>query len=98
MDREGIHERIQSGMLNEEKENISRAEEMLELPPAWNEVRDLIMDDGDSLTRDMRPEKRKKEEISRGRRKRRHEEDLRGDKREHSPTILQSTPPSRILL
>ena len=61
VDREGIYERIQSEMLNEEKENISRAEEMLE----------LIMDDGDSLTRDLRPEKRKREEISRGWRKRR---------------------------
>ena len=34
----------------------------------------------------VRPEKRKREEISRGRRKHRHEEDLRGDKHEHSPT------------
>ena len=34
-DREGIHEGIQSEMLNEEKENLSRAEKMLELPLAW---------------------------------------------------------------
>ena len=47
---------------------------------------DLILDDGDMLPEDLQPEKRRMEEISRGRRKRRHEEDLRGDKREHSPT------------
>ena len=38
------------------------------------------------ISEDLRPEKRKREEISRGRRKRRHKEDLRGDKREHSLT------------
>ena len=63
-------------MLNEEKENISRAEEILELPPVWNEVQDLIMDEENSLTVDMRPEKQKREEKSQGRRKCRYEEDL----------------------
>ena len=38
VDIEGIHERIQSERLEEEKENRSRAEEILERPPAWNEV------------------------------------------------------------
>ena len=47
---------------------------------------DLILDDGDMLPEDLQPEKRRMEEISRGRRKRRHEEDLRGDKQEYSPT------------
>ena len=41
---------------------------MLELPPAWNEVQDLIMDGGDMISEDLRLEKRKREEISRGRR------------------------------
>ena len=59
---------------------------MLELPPGWNDMQDLIMDGGDMISEDLRPEKRKREEISRGRRKHRHEEDLRGDKHEHSPT------------
>ena len=76
VDIEGIHERIQSEMLNKEKENISRAEEILELPPISNEVQDLIMDEENSLTVDMRPEKQKREEKSRGRRKSRYEEDL----------------------
>ena len=44
------------------------------------------MDGGDMISEDLRPVKRKREEISRGRKKRRHEEYLRGDKREHSPT------------
>ena len=79
-EREGIHERIQSEMLNEEKEKVVQAEEMLEPPPVWNEVPDLILDDGDILPEDLRPEKRKTEEISRAQRKRRHKEDLQGDK------------------
>ena len=76
MDIEGIHERIQSERVEEEKENRSRAKEILEHPPVWNEVQDLIMDDENSLTVDMRPKKWKREEISRGQRKRRYEEDL----------------------
>ena len=85
-EREGIHERIQSEMRNDDKDTISRAEEMLELPPVWNEVQDIILDDVDMLPGDLRPEKGKRDEISRGRRKRRNEEDIRADKREHSPT------------
>ena len=92
---EGIHERIQYERLEEEKENRSRAEEILERPPVWNEVQDLIMDDENSLTVDMRPEKRKREEISRGQRKRIYEEDLRGDKCEHSPTESGRVHPPR---
>ena len=44
------------------------------------------MDNGNSSTTDSKPEKRKREEISQGQRKRRYEEDLRGDKRKHSLT------------
>ena len=82
----GIHERIQYELLNQEKEDISRAEEILELPPAWNEVQDLVMEDVSSSNTNSKPEKQKREETARGRRKRRYKEDLRGDKREHSPT------------
>ena len=63
-DIDGIHERIQSELLNQGKEDVSRVEEILELPPAWNEVQDLIMDDGSSSTMDSKPEKRKREEIA----------------------------------
>ena len=82
----GIHERIQAKLLNQEKGSISRAEEILELPPAWNEEQDLVMEDVSSPSMNSKPEKRKREETDRGRRKRRYEEDLRGDKREHCPT------------
>ena len=44
------------------------------------------MEDVSSSNTNSKPEKRKREETVRGRRKRRCEEDLRGDKREHSPT------------
>ena len=58
-----IHERIQAELLNQEKEDIARAEEILELPPAWNEVQDLIMDDVISPSMNSKPEKRKREEM-----------------------------------
>ena len=35
-------------MLTAEKEKVSQAEEMLELPLVWHKVQDLIMDDGDT--------------------------------------------------
>ena len=60
-EREGIHERIQSEMRNEEKEKVSWAVKMLELPPGWKKVQDLILDDGDTLPEDLRPEKRKRD-------------------------------------
>ena len=85
--REGIHERIQGEIHHEDKERESRTEDMLEIPPEWNEVPDLIMEDVDILPEDMRPDKRRRDEISRGRRKQRKEEDIRAEKREHSPTV-----------
>ena len=62
--REGIHERIQGEIHHENKEREARAEEMLEIPLEWNEVPDLIMEDGDILPENMRPDKRKRDEIS----------------------------------
>ena len=57
--REGIHERIQAEMHHENKEIEARAEEMLEIPPEWNAVPDLMMEDGDILPEDTRRDKRK---------------------------------------
>ena len=62
--REGIHERIQAEIYNENKEREAQAKEMLEIPPEWNEVPDLIMEDEDILPENMRPEKRRRDEIS----------------------------------
>ena len=92
-EREGIHERIQSELRNEDKEEVSQAEEMLELPLVLNKVQDLMMDDGDMISEDLRPEKRKSDEVARGRRKRRNEDDIRADKRVHSPTKPQRVHP-----
>ena len=68
--REGIHERIQTEIYHGERERAFQAEEMLDTPSGWNEVEDLIMDDGDILVENMRPEKRRRDEIARGRRNR----------------------------
>ena len=85
--REGIPERIQAKMYHKDKEREAQAEEMLDIPPEWNEVKDLILEDGDILSENMRPEKRMRDEISRGWRKRRKEDDIRAGKQEHSPTV-----------
>ena len=62
--RVGIHERIQAEIYHEDRERAFQAEEMLDTPPGWNEVEDLIMDDGDILAENMRPEKRRRDEIA----------------------------------
>ena len=63
-----------------------QAEEMLDNPPEWNEVEDLILGDGEILE-DMRLEQRMRDEVSRGRRKRRKEDYIQAEKREHSPML-----------
>ena len=89
--REGIHERIQAEIYHEDRERAFQAKEMLDTPPGWNEVEDLIMDDGDILAENMRPEKSRRDEITRGRRKRRKEDNIRAEKQEHSPTTSRRT-------
>ena len=44
------------------------------------------MDDGEVISEESRPGKRSRDEAVRGRRKLRNEEDIRADKRVHSPT------------
>ena len=73
--REGIHKRIQAEIYNEDRERAFQAEEMLDTPPGWNEVEDLIMDDGD-----MRPENRRRYEIAQGRRKQKKEDNICAEK------------------
>ena len=55
--REGIYERIQAEIYHENKEREAWAEEMLEIPPEWNEVPDFNMEVGVILPENMRPEK-----------------------------------------
>ena len=69
--REGIHERMQAEIYHDDSERASQAEEMLDTPPGWNDIEDLILDGGDILAENMRPEKRRRDETARCRRKRR---------------------------
>ena len=87
--REGIHERIQAEIHQGNKEEEARAEEMLEVPPEWNEVPDLMMEEEDVLPEATGSTKRRRDEISRGRRKRRKEDDIRQDEGRHSPTLCR---------
>ena len=64
-EREGIHERIQLEIQTE----VS-AEEMLEVPPAWNEVPDLLMAGKDGMLIKEADTKHKRDEVAWGRRKR----------------------------
>ena len=48
--REEIHERIQVEIQHEDKEVEAVAEEMLEVPPEWNEVLDLMMEEKKSMS------------------------------------------------
>ena len=77
--REGIH--------HEDKEAEARAEEMLEVSAEWNDVPDMIMEDKDVLPEAEGFTKQKRVEVARGRRKRRKEDDIRPEKRGHSPTV-----------
>ena len=47
------------------------------------------MEEGDILPEYTRPDKRKRDKISRGRRKRSREDNIRTEKQEHSPTVSQ---------
>ena len=62
--REGIHERIQAEIYHENKEREAQAEEKLDIPQERNEVKDLILEDEDILSENMRPEKSMRDEIS----------------------------------
>ena len=69
--REGIHERILADFHQGNKEVEASVEEMLEVPPEWNEVPDLMMEEEDVLPEATGSTKWRRDEISRGRRKQR---------------------------
>ena len=61
--------------------------EHLKLKRCWTHLWDgRKLDDGDILAENMRPEKRRRDEIARGRRKRRKKDNICAEKWEHSPT------------
>ena len=62
--REGIHERIQAEIHQEARKEAFQAEERLNAPLGWNDVEDLIMEDGEILEKITRLKKRRREEIS----------------------------------
>ena len=76
---------------HEDKEAETAAEEMLAVPPEWNEVPDLMMEDKDIRPTTLAAVKRKIDEVVRGRRKWRKEDDIRPEKRAHLPTVSRRT-------
>ena len=84
--RDGIHERIQAEVSYEDWERVFQAEEMLDAPLGWNDVKDLIMEDKEISAENMKPKKRRRDEVARGRRKWMKEDNIRAEKQEHSPS------------
>ena len=62
--REGIHERIQAEIHREDREEAFQAEKRLNAHLGWNNIEDLIIEDGEILEENTRPEKRRRDEIS----------------------------------
>ena len=94
---EGIRERIQAEIHQGNKKEEARAEEILEVPPEWNEVPDLMMEEEDVLPKATRSTKRRRDEISRGQRKRQKEEYIRPEKRGHTIHTMENTKSRGIL-
>ena len=64
---------------------------MLEVPPEWNEVPDMMMEDKEVLPEAEGSIKRKRDEVAQGRRKWRKDDDIRPEKHGHSPTVSRRT-------
>ena len=59
---------------------VARAEEMLKIPPEWNTVPDMMMEDKDVLPEAEGSTGRKRDEVAQGRRKWWKEDDIRPEK------------------
>ena len=88
-EREGVHERIQSKIQHKDKE--AAEEVMSEVPPEWNAVPDLIIEDEEVMMITETDSKRKRDEVACERRKWRKEDDIFPEKYEHSPTVSRRT-------
>ena len=75
--REGIHERIQAEIHHKDKQAEVLAEEMLEAPPAWSEVPDLMIGNGKGQKDTGSSYEAEEDEVTRGRRKQRREDEIR---------------------
>ena len=69
-ERKGVHERIQAEIQYEDKEAEVAEEVMLEVPPEWNAVPDLIMEDEEGMMITETDNKWKRDEVAGGWRKR----------------------------
>ena len=69
--RERIHEKIQAEIYHEDKEAEAAGEEILESPPEWKKVPDLMMEDEDVQQSTEAAVKRKIDEVAQGLRKER---------------------------
>ena len=63
-EREGIHERIQSKIQHEDKEVEAAEEVMLEIPPEWNAVPDLIIEEKEGMMITETDTKWKRDEVA----------------------------------
>ena len=63
---------------------------MLEFPPEWNEVPDLMMEDKDVLPEAEGSTKRKRDEVTQGQRKL-QKQGIWPEKRGHWPTVSRRT-------
>ena len=63
----------------------------VEIPPEWNAVPDLIMEDEEGIMIMETDTKRKRDKVAWGRRKRRKEDDIRPEKHEHLPKVSWRT-------
>ena len=68
------HEGIQAEIQHKDEAEVGE-EVMLEVPPKWNVVPDLIMEDEEMIMET--DTKRKRDEVAGGRRKQRKEDDIR---------------------
>ena len=85
---EGVHERIQAEIQHKDK----KVEEVMsEIPPEWNAVPDMIMEDKEELMITQTDNKRKRHKEAQGCRKQLKEDDIFLEKSEHSPMVSRRT-------
>ena len=63
-EREAVHKTIQSEIQHEDKNEQVAEEVMLEIPPEWNGVPDLIMEKGEELMIMDTDNKQKGDEVA----------------------------------
>ena len=67
-EREGMHKKLQAKIQHKDKEVEVATEE--EIPPEWNAIPDLIMENQDDIMITEADTKHKRDEVAWGRRKR----------------------------